>query len=1044
MRNLLRLTVTVEDVVRYPVVIGLWIALVFLSPVYITKLEHLTCAEQSVSPRPYDRGSYSFKFIDDYDKISTSPGASLLKPKPTNSSADITERSPYDEVGYYFADKYFDIPPPDFPNKQPKVYHIIQHSHTDAGWIKTMLYYYQQAVERILKSSVEYIHEHQDSASQFSFTNFDFLRMFLRLNPSTETKEIMDELIKNKRYEILNSAIAMPDQSVTYFEDLINNMEYGREYGLKTFGQISRHGWTIDNFGQSAFNSRLFAELGYDTVSTVRLPFQFKDRLKFSKNMNFIWESKYHEYDMFTHVFSHHYTPPFPALFFNEFIDEKIISTDFNLLKKVHDFFIHSRQEYDNYKEVNVMLPMGNDVVYTNFGETVRNHIKLYIGLRSNQKSVFEGNKFIVSSVEQYYKAIKEENLEYNKVPPSDYTLINILMYDEVDWWSGFFSVRPNLKYQIRAYGQFVRGVSSLIAYQTLQAGKLSQIYNWTYNILEDMRFSQGILQHHDAITGTCTNYVTTDYLYMASDGVSKGTYILKENLKETVMKHILPEFQLTSIPNGELIHWKNEELCLGFLPRDQPYSASVIVPKEVAARVMVKHSAICGEDICLVNADILPGQLTSIASAATGVHGVNIAEPKTIPLSEGQTYRWTCTSPQCSEASKKTTYTFGYSSNRLTVDLGNNLAVTASVNLDKDQIHDFVERNVLVDGVYTMHLFKRDPDPLHLSHPKVVLHTDGSVTLQAENKHHRIVFALHVDPRNDLWNITSRIIQGPAGTATVEKYMVRYFVEAVQSAFPKFRTDSNGFDLFDREYNEKERPEASYLPVAKFIQIQGEEYQFTVSVDRGAGASSSKPGYIDIMFNRATGVQDPYGMPERVMEERTIAFEQRLILEKKGGQTHRKMQAKEESFGLLVAATGTPNSTCHGTPLTFPASVEQQSAPLPKVTRPEHQYIKTFLDLAPDALKVRLYNLNDDLTITIDNVRDFIRERYNLSRQITIEERSLDYNQPISEILEQPYMWRNVTALKKAYAEETIGEKVVLKPLKMKTYKIIVDKPAK
>jgi hypothetical protein len=40
--------------------------------------------------------------------------------------------------------------------------------------------------------------------------------------------------------------------------------------------------------------------------------------------------------------------------------------------------------------------------------------------------------------------------------------------------------------------------------------------------------------------------------------------------------------------------------------------------------------------------------------------------------------------------------------------------------------------------------------------------------------------------------------------------------------------------------------------------------------------------------------------------------------------------------------------------------------------------------------------------------------------------------------------MWRNVTALKKAYAEETIGEKVVLKPLKMKTYKIIVDKPAK
>ena len=87
----------------------------------------------------------------------------------------------------------------------------------------------------------------------------------------------------------------------------------------------------------------------------------------------------------------------------------------------------------------------------------------------------------------------------------------------------------------------------------------------------------------------------------------------------------------------------------------------------------------------------------------------------------------------------------------------------------------------------------------------------------------------------------------------------------------------------------------------------------------------------------------------------------------------------------------------------------------------------------------VRFYNMNDKETITVDNVKEFIKRRYDIERDITVEERSLDYNLPISTILEQPYMWRNVTLLKKAYAEETTKDGFILKPLKMKTYKITV-----
>jgi len=333
---------TMKDIIKYPLTFGLWISIVFFSPILIMKLQHLAKTELGQFSRPSGQPSYSFKFIN--SNISTSPGASLLKPKQTNSSAEVTERGTNGQPAHFFVDQFFDIERPSLPNKKLKVYHFLHHSHTDAGWIQTMLYLYDQYVESILKTSLSYINWHDDFVSRFSFTNYDFVRMFLKKNPSNEMKEVIDKLLKNKKYEILNSAIAMPDQSVTYFEDLINNIEYGREYGLKTFGEISRHAWTIDNFGQSAFHTRLYAELGYDTLTTVRLPMKYKDKLRYTKNLNFIWENKYPEFDMLTHVFTDQYTAPSPGVNFVEFVNEKIISTHFNLLQK---YMISSvRQDY--------------------------------------------------------------------------------------------------------------------------------------------------------------------------------------------------------------------------------------------------------------------------------------------------------------------------------------------------------------------------------------------------------------------------------------------------------------------------------------------------------------------------------------------------------------------------------------------------------------------------------------------------------------------------------------------------------------------------
>jgi hypothetical protein len=109
-----------------------------------------------------------------------------------------------------------------------------------------------------------------------------------------------------------------------------------------------------------------------------------------------------------------------------------------------------------------------------------------------------------------------------------------------------------------------VRGVSSVLALQILQTGKLPQNYNWTYNAMEDLRFIQGILQHHDAITGTCMKQVVADYLDMVAKGSSQGKYVLKENFKGTAFRGIELDHDLR-IWNGSDLRSlnSNEELCV-------------------------------------------------------------------------------------------------------------------------------------------------------------------------------------------------------------------------------------------------------------------------------------------------------------------------------------------------------------------------------------------------------------------------------------------------------------------------------------------------
>jgi hypothetical protein len=930
--------------------------------------------------------------------------------------------------GHYFADNYLPLVPADNSYVPRKVYHFVQHTHTDAGWLRTMDQYYMAAVEDILRTSSTHLHSSHGYGDKFTFANYDFIKLFMERFPSKDQKSYLKEGVKNGSYEIINSGIAMPDQAITYFEDLINNLEYGREYGLKTFGNISRYGWTIDNFGQSAFHARLYAELGYESITSTRIGNKIRDKLRYSKNLNLIWNHTYPEYDIFTHFFSYHYDPPHPVCHIGAYEWQRILSPDWSMFDTTLSMFHSMVREYRNYNELNVLIGMGNDFQYYNYPSAQKSNLHLFYVLRSNNNSLFVNSTFLVSTAHEYYTAIKAENLQYQPSPQEDFMPYSTIRDDLLSVWSGFYATRPYLKYSIRTYSQWVRSISSLIALQTVRSGRLSEYYDWTYSGMEEIRFIQGILQHHDAITGTCHRQVAGDYFDMIEKGCSQGEYILKENTKNTLLSNFPPDMKINIMSNTDLREWTGEDLCVGLLPSlHTPSTLTLALSLPALPPSLPNRTAMCGQNICLVTVDIINGQMNRVI----GIDGDKGMEGVDVGLEEGQRYVW-----------KEGDCAFEYNSTSLSItlfpDTSNETKISVSVHLHTDTVFDFPDKIHQEMGIYTMHLFSRDPQPLGLSTPRLIIFPNGRARIEAKNPYYDI--ALGVEIIDGV--IKSMIIQGPIATPKVYEFVVRYNVAKLKAGFPNFKTDSNGFNMINRVYEETAKPQSSYYPVAKFIQIEADDLQFTVSVDRSVGATSPRPGVIEIMFNRASGSDDTYGMPEHFIEGKTIIVQHTLILEKKGGQAHRKLQVQEDSTGILITAKSTGKKSCHGIPIDF--FDPNSSRPTPQNNTLQSQYIKTFLDLALDAIKIRLYNLNERETITIENVRDFIRKRYNIPRQITIEERSLDYNQPISEILEQPYMWRNVTALKKAYAEETIGEKVVLKPLKMKTYKIIVDKPAK
>lgn len=177
----------------------------------------------------------------------------------------------------------------------------------------------------------------------------------------------------------------------------------------------------------------------------------------------------------------------------------------------------------------NVMFVFGDDFsfmnAYANF-EQIRKTVKM-----CNEYGKVHNISCVVSTPKQYVEALKSENATY----PIKYDdFLNYYQQEEdksnrtqYNFWSGFYSSRPGIKAHVKTASAQYYAQSKIVARKLLdQNAKDSEIkeYLKSNDILLDQL---SILQHHDAVTGTATQYVTLDYQYrlQKAQDISDITY---------------------------------------------------------------------------------------------------------------------------------------------------------------------------------------------------------------------------------------------------------------------------------------------------------------------------------------------------------------------------------------------------------------------------------------------------------------------------------------------------------------------------------------
>ncbi|XP_037957691.1 lysosomal alpha-mannosidase isoform X2 [Teleopsis dalmanni] len=392
--------------------------------------------------------------------------------------------------------------------------HLVPHTHDDVGWLKTVDQYYYGSETLIQKAGVQYIIDSvveqllKDPNKRFIYVESAFFFKWW----SEQTPEMQEEvkmLVDEGRLEFIGGAWSMNDEATTHYQSIIDQFTWGLRRLNDTFGECGRPriGWQIDPFGHSREMASMFAQMGFDGLFFGRLDYQDKDERLMNKKGEMIWRASANLGEpahLFTGVLYNQYQPP-PGFCFDILCaDEPIIdgkhSPDNNVKKRVDQFFEFVTNMSKSYRTKNVLITMGEDFHYQNANSWYKNLDKLIKYANERQINGSEIN-LLYSTPSCYLKSLHDAGITW---PTKDDDFFPYAS-DPHAYWTGYFTSRPTLKRYERVGNQFLQ-----VCKQLTSLAPRENPYFLPH--LSFFRETMGIMQHHDAVTGTEKQKVAYDY----------------------------------------------------------------------------------------------------------------------------------------------------------------------------------------------------------------------------------------------------------------------------------------------------------------------------------------------------------------------------------------------------------------------------------------------------------------------------------------------------------------------------------------------------
>uniref|UniRef100_A0AAG5DR73 Alpha-mannosidase n=1 Tax=Anopheles atroparvus TaxID=41427 RepID=A0AAG5DR73_ANOAO len=768
--------------------------------------------------------------------------------------------------------------------------HIVAHTHDDVGWLKTVDQYYYGSRSNIQKAGVQYILDSvlqellKDRTRRFIFVESAFMHKWYAEQTSA-VQETVRNLVNEGRLEFIGGAWSMNDEAAVHYQSVIDQFTWGLRFLNDTFGECGRPkaGWQIDPFGHSREQGSLFAQMGYDGLFQGRLDFQDKQERIAKQKMEMMWttSASLENSELFTSALYYIYAPP-PGFCFDVLCnDDPIIdgpySRDNNVREKIDLFLETVHNMSETYLTNNIILTMGEDFHYQDANMWFKNLDKLIKYTNARQADGSMVNAFY-STPSCYLHAVHREDIEWPTKSDDFFPYAS----DPNAFWTGYYTSRPTQKRYEREGNHFLQVCKQLSAI----APTKESFYE---DHLTALRDAMGVMQHHDAITGTEKQHVADDYARMLYEAIEACSANTRSALNQLTGERDSFKFDWTYCKNANVSACaltENSANIVVLLYNPLGHSSSDIV------RLPVKegHYIVRNDRSQTVPSTLIPIPSSVLDlpfrdSAAT--HELVFPAEQIAPVG----YRSFYVSKE-QEERKDTTSSTATICQEDNISIGNDLLTVhfdengfmSSITLE-GETHPLKQNFLFYEGAYgNNEEFRNRSSGAYIFRPNG---TEKAVTEVVEIQVVKSEIVQEVHQIFNEW--ISQVIRVYAGQDRVElewlvgpipiddgtgKEIVSRFESNIASE-GVFWTDSNGREMLRRVRDKRETwnldllepVSGNYYPITAKIALDDDQYRMSLLNDRAQGGSSLKDGQLELMVHRRLLRDDAFGVGEALNE---------------------------------------------------------------------------------------------------------------------------------------------------------------------------------